>query len=191
MFFKLFPALVVLSALSGSYATPAAQISYALPGGDHIITITTLGMDSSGHVTYSICLVITAATDTTTAAAPDTTITAAATLVDGPSAAHLTEVLTIAGQTVTVSEGCTLDSEKGNTVCTLVEHLSVTTVSSVVTVVSSGSNLSTVTASAPAGTGNSAAGRIGSTMFSLLAVVIASVVLGTAMSQGSGMYHAS
>ncbi|TBU43071.1 hypothetical protein BD309DRAFT_132753 [Dichomitus squalens] len=180
MFSKLAPALVVLSALCGSYASPAAEVSYVLPGlenGAQSVTIVALGTDSSGHVTYSIGLAIPTAI-APTATAPDTTITAAATLVDGPSDAHLIEVLTVAGQTATFSEGCTL--EKGNAVCTVVGHFAQTTISSVVTVTSGVSGLSVVTASAPAGKGNGA-GRIGVATISSLAVVVAGVVLGAAM----------
>ncbi|TBU21670.1 hypothetical protein BD311DRAFT_771769 [Dichomitus squalens] len=171
MFSKLVPALVVLSALCGSYASPATEITYIPPGQTNGVlsaTAVAVGTNSDGHITYSIGFELATAI-APTATAPDTTITAAATLVDGPSDAQFVEVLTVAGQTETVSEGCTL--EKGKGVCTVVADFAQSTISTVVTV-TSGLSVSR--------NGNGV-GRIGVATISSLAVVVAGIVLGAAM----------
>ena len=97
------------------------------------------------------------------------------TVVDGPSDAHLVEVLTIGSQVASFSEGCSL--EKGLAVCTIVGGVAGATTSTVLTVTSGASGLALVT-NVPHGNG---AERTGVAMFSALAVVVVGVVLGAAM----------
>ncbi|TBU31202.1 hypothetical protein BD311DRAFT_752846 [Dichomitus squalens] len=84
MFGRLFPAVVAVSALYGSYASPVVtetteiNITIFLPGltTSETVSASFLGSDGSGHQTWSMGFAIPTVT-AVTATAPDTTITVA------------------------------------------------------------------------------------------------------------------
>ncbi|KAI1782914.1 hypothetical protein LXA43DRAFT_1103248 [Ganoderma leucocontextum] len=178
MFSKpLAPSLVVLSALRCSYAAPSdGGVSYAISRAglitSEVVTAVVLGSDSSGHTSYSIAFAR-PFTIATTATAPDTTFSAAATLVEGSTDAHVFEIATIGSEVVTVHEDCALGN--GYAACTLVEKETATTISTVVTVTQNASSSSAVTASATPR--NGAARRVGVVGTSVLVIVAVGVVL--------------
>ncbi|KAI1782916.1 hypothetical protein LXA43DRAFT_385207 [Ganoderma leucocontextum] len=176
MFSKLVPSLVALSALWGSHAAADGGVSYVLPGlgTGEAVTVNVLGTDSSGHTTYSLGFAL-PVTIASTATAPDTTITAAATLVDGSTDAHVFEIVTAGTEVVTYNEDCGLIN--GRAVCTIVAQNKATTISTAVTVTQSATGVTVVTASAAPKNG---AARVGAAGTSLLAVA-AGVVLAGAM----------
>ncbi|PIL26051.1 hypothetical protein GSI_11805 [Ganoderma sinense ZZ0214-1] len=176
------PVLAVLSAVCGSHAAATAGgVSYVLPGfpGGEAVTAVLLGTDSAGHATYSLGFAL-PVTTASTATAPDLTVTAGATLVEGPTDAQVVEIITVGTEAFTYQENCALNNN-GNAVCTLVGKNKATTVSTAVTVTQSLTGVSVVTASAPAKNGarHVAAGWAGAAGASVL--VAAAVVLGGAM----------
>ena len=112
-----------------------------------------------------------------------------ATLVQGPTEAHLVEVVTVGTQVATVSEDCGL--ENGLAVCTIVNQAPGTTSSAVLTATPGASDIPVVTGIPVGGNGTATSGNGSGTKgngaergvvtFSAFAVVVAGVVLGATM----------
>nr|VWO94736.1 S-(hydroxymethyl)glutathione dehydrogenase (EC [Ganoderma boninense] len=133
-----------------------------------VLTAATLGSDSSGHTSYSIVFGK-PFTLASTATAPDTTLTAVATLVEGSTDAHIAEVATAGSESLTYNADCALGD--GYAACTVVEKGQPTTFSTAFTV-----TLRPTSSTANAAPTNGAA-WVGPTMASLLVGVVAGVTL--------------
>nr|VWP01856.1 FAD-dependent monooxygenase DEP4 (EC (Depudecin biosynthesis cluster protein 1) [Ganoderma boninense] len=173
MLSKLVSSLIVLSALRGSYAAPAEDgLSVALSrigfSTELVLTAATLGSDSSGHTSYSIEFGK-PFTLASTATAPDTTLTAVATLVEGSTDAHIVEIATAGSESVTFNEDCALGD--GYAACTVVEKGPPATLSTAFTVTLS------PTSSAASAVPTNGAAWVGPAMASLLTGVVACVTL--------------
>ncbi|PIL26048.1 hypothetical protein GSI_11802 [Ganoderma sinense ZZ0214-1] len=123
MYLKVVPSLLILSVLSGSYAAPSPdEVSSAVYRAglvaSELVTGVVLGTDSTGHTTYAIAFAE-PLTVNPTATAPDSTWSAAGTLVEGSTDAHFFEIATLGTNTVAVIQDCALGS--GFAACTLVE----------------------------------------------------------------------
>ncbi|KAM5538869.1 hypothetical protein V8D89_007591 [Ganoderma adspersum] len=200
MFPKLVPLLVVLSALWGSYAASSSagdDVSSAVYRAglvtNELVTGIVLGTDSTGHTTYSLALAE-SLTINPTATAPDTALSAAATLVEGSTDAHFHEVVTFGADVVAVSEDCSLGT--GFAACTLIEKntagsviqstaftttLAASTSGGSVTVATSTASANGTQAASATTESKNGAGQLDVVGASLLAVVAAGAVLVGAM----------